>query len=65
MTINNYIEKYEERIRQINILRLKDLRELKQIDCFNEAYTTDPRPAKHIDIKIKELESKLENKLDT
>lgn len=38
---------------------LNELQSLKKIDCFNEAYTSDPRPAKHIDIRILELRGKL------
>jgi len=56
-TIN---QQYNEGVRQVKILWLRELRQLKQIDCFNEAYTSDPRPAKHIDIKIKELEQSLD-----
>ena len=35
---------------------LNELQSLKKIDCFNVAYTSDPRPAKHIDRRIKELQ---------
>lgn len=38
--------------------RLDELKRLKKIDCFNEAYSSDPRPSKYIDIRIAELEGK-------
>lgn len=38
---------------------LNELQSLKKIDCFNEAYTSDPRPAKHIDRRILELRGKI------
>lgn len=37
-------------------IRLDELKRLKKIDCFNEAYTTDVRPAQQVDIRIEELE---------
>ena len=40
------------------IARLSELQSLKKIDCFNTAYTSDPRPAKHIDIRLNQLKIK-------
>lgn len=37
---------------------LNELQSLKKIDCFNEAYTSDPRPAKYVDRRIQELSGK-------
>lgn len=41
--------------------RVDELKRLKKIDAFNEAYTTDPRPAKLVDIRIKELNREVES----
>lgn len=38
-------------------IRLDELKQLKTIDCFNEPYTTDPRPAMLVSIRIQQLES--------
>lgn len=35
--------------------RIDELKRLKAIDSFNEAYTTDPRPAKHVAFRLEEL----------
>ena len=38
--------------------RIDELQRLKKIDAFNEAYSTDPRPSRHITIRIAELKAK-------
>lgn len=40
----------------INKAKVEELKRLKAIDAFNEAYTLDPRPAKLVDMRIKELQ---------
>ena len=39
--------------------RLEELKRLKGIDAFNEAYSTDPRPSRLISIRIEELSNNL------
>ncbi len=39
--------------------RLDELKQLKGIDAFNDAYTLDPRPAKIVDNRIKALNTKI------
>ena len=40
--------------------RLDELKRLKMIDAFNEAYSTDPRCSKLVDIRIASLQKELE-----
>lgn len=39
--------------------RVEELERLLKIDCFNEAYTTDPRPARFVRIRLEELKQTL------
>lgn len=39
--------------------RLSELLRLKKIDAFNEAYSTDPRCSKLIDVRLQELQEML------
>lgn len=43
----------------INNEKIAELKRLKQIDAFNEAYSSDPRPSRLVDIRIKELKATL------
>jgi len=43
--------------------RINELERLKKIDAFNEPYTTDPRPAKLVSIRIAQLKQQIGGEL--
>lgn len=45
----------ESLLELINNEKIAELKRLKQIDAFNEAYSSDTRPSRLVDIRIKEL----------
>jgi hypothetical protein len=50
------LEPFREAIQAlINQARVDELKRLKNIDAFNEHYSTDPRPSRIVSIRIAEL----------
>ena len=47
--------------RETDKARISELEQLKAIDAFNDPYTTDPRPAKLVSIRLKELKQQQTN----
>lgn len=54
--LQTHINLFQELItKEIKQARIDELKRLKAIDCFNEPYTTDPRPAKLVLVRLAEL----------